>query len=110
MPESHPRVAAQTMLQFNGARSVPIESRAPTQTGAAGDVLVRLNIDGRYDVEALLGRGGMGAVYRVQHTALGRRLALKALHEQLAHDAELASRFEYEARTMGRLQHPGIVE
>jgi serine/threonine-protein kinase len=72
--------------------------------------LLGRTVDGRYDVEALLGCGGMGAVYRVRHTALRRPLAFKVLHEQLAHEADLASRFEHEARTMGHLQHPGIAE
>jgi serine/threonine protein kinase len=62
----------------------------------------------RYQVHELLGRGGMGAVYRATDTTLGRDIALKVL--TVAGDApEIASRLAREARTIARLEHPGIV-
>jgi serine/threonine protein kinase/formylglycine-generating enzyme required for sulfatase activity len=63
----------------------------------------------QYEIEALLGRGGMGAVYRGRQAALDRAVAIKLLPAELAADAEFMSRFQREARTLAKLQHPGIV-
>ncbi|MCB9659964.1 MAG: protein kinase [Sandaracinaceae bacterium] len=60
----------------------------------------------KYVIEALLGRGGMGAVYRAQHKFTQRRVALKWL---LADDEAMRLRFIREARTMGALEHPNVV-
>ncbi len=63
----------------------------------------------QYEIESLLGRGGMGAVYRGKQAALDRAVAIKLLPAELAADAEFMSRFQREARTLAKLQHPGIV-
>ncbi|MFQ3632571.1 serine/threonine-protein kinase [Roseiflexus sp.] len=70
--------------------------------------LVGRRID-RYDVIALLGRGGMAAVYRAHDTALQRDVALKVLYPQFLSDASLVERFRREAVLAARLDHPGIV-
>lgn len=63
----------------------------------------------QYEIEALLGRGGMGAVYRGKQAALDRTVAIKLLPAELAADADFIGRFQREARTLAKLQHPGIV-
>jgi serine/threonine-protein kinase len=60
-------------------------------------------------VEALLGRGGMGVVYRARHLALKRTVALKMLAAGHSHPAERV-RFRAEAEAVARLQHPNIVQ
>ncbi|MEZ4365640.1 MAG: serine/threonine-protein kinase [Kofleriaceae bacterium] len=66
-------------------------------------------IGGTYTIEALLGRGGMGAVFIASHARLpGKRVAIKVLHAELA-DAELLARFRREAEIASRLGHPNIV-
>jgi tetratricopeptide (TPR) repeat protein len=67
-----------------------------------------LLIDGRYEVQDRLARGGMGEIFRARDTRLGRPVAMKILAAGLS-DPEWAARFEDEARTMGRIDHPGIV-
>jgi formylglycine-generating enzyme required for sulfatase activity len=62
-----------------------------------------------YEVEAVLGRGGMGVVYRARHLALKRTVALKMLAAGHPHPAERA-RFLAEAEAVARLQHPNIVQ
>lgn len=62
-----------------------------------------------YALEALVGRGGMGAVYRARHKKLDRLVAIKLLLPDLVVDPSFAERFEGEARTMAKLSHPGIV-
>ena len=61
--------------------------------------------------EEIIGRGGMGAVYKAQELSLHRAVAIKILPADLMEDAEAfyAERFEQEARTMARLNHPGLV-
>ena len=65
---------------------------------------------GPYEVEELLGRGGMAEVYRGRHTALDRTVALKVLTPSLAGQGNFRKRFEREARTVAALKHPNIVE
>ncbi|MFZ5891549.1 MAG: protein kinase domain-containing protein [Myxococcota bacterium] len=81
-----------------------------TDWDPSGDPLLDQTIDGRYLVEAVIGEGGMGTVYRVRHTSLGKRLALKALRADLTNDAEIAARFIHEARIAASVSHPGLVQ
>jgi serine/threonine protein kinase len=63
----------------------------------------------RYRVVGLLGAGGMGLVYEVEHLELGKRFVLKALLSNLAAREDIAARLRNEQRALGRLQHPNIV-
>ncbi len=65
---------------------------------------------GNYRVEALLGAGGMGQVFRARHIHLDRPVALKVMHANLSHDPGFQARFRQEARAIAALQHPNIVE
>lgn len=63
-----------------------------------------------YEVERIVGRGGMGVVYRARQTSLDRVVAIKVLPPEAdAAGNDYAARFKHEARTMARLNHPGIV-
>jgi serine/threonine-protein kinase len=66
-------------------------------------------LDGRYRIDAILGTGGMGRVYRAEHTGIGRPVAIKVLHADLNRNREAAQRFQREAIASGRLDHPNIV-
>jgi serine/threonine-protein kinase len=66
-------------------------------------------IDGRYLVERRLGTGGMAEVYGCEDLQLGRHVALKVLHEQLAEDPDVVARFRRESQSAAGLQHPHIV-
>jgi len=84
-----------------GARATPVSSVGIT----AGDKI------GNYKVIEFLGEGGMGTVYRVEHTMLGRQYALKALRARVVErDADAAENFVREARTAARVHHPNIVD
>ena len=60
-------------------------------------------------VEALLGRGGMGAVYKGRQIALDRPVAIKLLPAEVAANERFVTHFRREARILAKLQHPGIV-
>ncbi len=62
----------------------------------------------RYRVEGLLGEGGMGAVYRVEHQHMRKAFALKVLHRSLLNRPDLVARFEREARAAGSIDHPNV--
>lgn len=64
---------------------------------------------GKYEITGILGRGGMGLVYRAFDKTLGREVAIKTLTEGFAGDAEMLQRFYREAAKTGMLKHPNIV-
>ncbi len=63
---------------------------------------------GPYEIEAPLGAGGMGEVYRAVDSRLGRHVAVKVLRPEVSRDPERRARFEREARAIAALNHPGI--
>jgi eukaryotic-like serine/threonine-protein kinase len=66
-------------------------------------------ISGRYELEELVGAGGMSSVYRAHDRLLERDVALKVLHEQFTADGDYVERFRREARSVAQLSHPNIV-
>src|ERR1700733_7056551 len=63
---------------------------------------------GPYEIESLLGAGGMGEVYLARDTRLQRTVALKVLPVRLSLNPDLPARFEHEAKVISSLQHPNI--
>ena len=97
---------------FSGeARFCPFDGDALIEApdyNPTADPLIGHVVDGRYEVIAVIGEGGMGTVYEVLHTALGRRFALKVLRRDIA-DAEHQARFIQEAKAAAGIGHPNIV-
>lgn len=65
---------------------------------------------GKYVITELLGKGGMGHIYKARHPALERDVAIKLLHILKANDPEVVDRFRREAQVVASLRHPGIVQ
>src|SRR5262245_13110192 len=83
-------------------RHAPFWYPSPTMALQPGTKL------GNYDIRELIGKGGMGEVYRAHDTKLGRDVALKVLPEQVSRDADRVARFKREARLLASLNHPNI--
>jgi serine/threonine protein kinase len=72
--------------------------------------LVGAVVAGKYRVDALLGRGGMGAVYQATHQAIGKRVALKFLWRDSTRDPETVTRFQREAEAASQVESAHIVQ
>src|SRR5262249_47391525 len=99
---------------------VPAAPAAPGSGGAGGNTLPEaaaasfplppgLAKHPRCRVRALLGRGGMGAVYKAEHKMMERSVALKTIGRDLGARPELVERFRREVKVAARLSHPNIV-
>ena len=64
---------------------------------------------GPYEINSLIGAGGMGEVYEARDSRLARSVAIKVLPASFAQDKERLRRFEQEAKTAGALNHPNLV-
>src|SRR5438105_7613289 len=85
-------------------------NRTVTRTGIDPELdAVRQAFHDRFAVESLLGRGGMGNVYKAKERALDRYVALKIVPEYRSQDTQFIERFRREARIAARLRHPRIV-
>jgi tRNA A-37 threonylcarbamoyl transferase component Bud32 len=84
--------------------SLPARQRGDLE-GLVGRVLVD-----RYRVDELVGVGGMGAVFKGHQLTLKRNVAIKVLHPELIRDEQIAKRFEREAESAARLEHPNIIQ
>src|SRR5688572_17756924 len=90
------------------------EDGAPTEplpdAGPHKDALIGTLVDGRYRIDAQIGEGGMGVVYRALHIALNKTLALKVLRGEMAKDAEVVQRFIQEAQAATSIGHENIID
>ena len=73
------------------------------------DPFVGKVIDGRYEIQARIGEGGMGVVYKARQTSIDRVIAIKMLNAQMAADPNWVQRFYNEAKACSRLQHPNTI-
>lgn len=63
----------------------------------------------RYEIDGVLGRGGMGIVYKGKHVLMDRPVAIKMLHPEHTSDKHIVARFQTEAQTLSQLSHPNLV-
>lgn len=84
-----------------------VDDEGPTM---AVDPLVGRILDGRYQIESVLGEGGMGLVYRAKHTALGKTLAVKVLRAEVSRDVEIVTRFRQEAQSATSIGNEHIID
>lgn len=78
-------------------------------TTSISDPLVGSVLDGRYEIQKRLARGGMATVYTALDTRLTRIVAVKVMHEGLGDDNDFSRKFDREARAAAKLSHPNVV-
>ncbi len=93
--------AGATFCQTDGVRLGPVRDR--------GDPYIGQTLLGQFEIEELIGAGGMGSVYRARQMTLDRDVAIKILHPELADDRDAVRRFKREARVCTALDHPNVV-
>jgi eukaryotic-like serine/threonine-protein kinase len=91
-----------------GAAGRPSGPAKPIPADDLADRLKRV-VQGKYQVKQLLGRGGMGAVFLAHDITLEREVAIKMLPPEMSHDTQLVGRFQREAKTAAKLDHPNII-
>jgi cytochrome c-type biogenesis protein CcmH/NrfG len=85
------------------------QTQLPSQPTATSDPLVGALIAERYRLLGRIGEGGMGMVYRAEHILMKKVVALKLLHTELGNVDDAPRRFEREAQSASRLNHPNII-
>src|SRR5512133_2505564 len=120
---SPPRVAGRGSSYHAPMRECP-ECHAATEDAArfctscgaalppaaeAQDPWLGRTVEGKFRIEALVGQGGMGRVYRARHLTLDRPVVLKMLHKAYSSDPQIVQRFQREARAASRLDHPNSI-
>ena len=98
-----------TSASSPGVTSDSASGTYSSSTSPRSDPLLGQTIGGTYRIDSVLGRGGMGVVYKALNVRLDLPVAVKVLASNLAHDNRLMQRFEAEARTQARLRHPNII-
>src|SRR5512139_405422 len=81
---------------------------APEAGLVEGRFQIGATVAGRYRILGLLGRGGMGEVYRAHDVKLDQQVALKFLPESLGRDGAAVARFHNEVRTARQVTHPNV--
>ena len=92
-----------------GANFCGVCGSALSHIGPTDDPYIGATIGGRYVIQSIIGRGGMGDVYLAVHEQLGQRVAIKFLPERLSDQPEIVRRFFNEARSTCRVNHPNAV-
>ena len=95
--------------RLHGSRIRLVSREVVEATPGPDRYLLGVELDGRYAVEAFIDKGSMGSVYRGRQIALEREVAIKVLNHKLV-DPKMAARFRREAKVLGRLNHPNIVQ
>ena len=101
---------ASTLVIDPGGRTLPSGEARPLGHSGATDPYLGVVLKDSYRVERRLGEGGMGAVYLAEHQALRKKVAVKVLGPEFAHQAELKQRFLREARAAAAISDDHVVE
>ena len=99
--------------KFCDSCGLDLTATTPTGVRAEADVadidMVRQELEEEYEIVEELGRGGMAIVFKAKEKQLDREVAIKVLPFSLAFDKEFVERFQREARTSAKLEHPNII-
>src|ERR1041384_15022 len=105
-------VAVGLSLATARAPMSPPQEQDPRQDlhGVTPDQLIGRVIAGNFRIDRLIGSGAMGNVYQAEQLSLGKEVAVKILHRHLMSDEKLVRRFQREAKSASRLNHPNSIQ
>jgi predicted Ser/Thr protein kinase len=103
-----PSIAETVAVERVAAAGVSASGISSSSTAEEGRFVPGTLLGGRYRIIGLLGRGGMGEVYRATDLALGQSVALKFLPEEASHNQRLLERFHGEVRVARQVSHPNV--
>jgi PAS domain S-box-containing protein len=95
--------------RFCSVHGLPLVGKIASTTTVEGELTGHV-LDSRYCLGGVAGRGGMGVVYEAEHLRIGRRCAVKVLHQDLHADAKMRMRLFREVQATSRVRHPNVVE
>ena len=95
-------------MTLSASHTADLERATRSRTRPADSILGRALAGGKLLIESLIGRGGVGAVYKARHRELRMPVAVKVLHESFQRDIDFCRRFYAEALAASRLDHPNI--
>ncbi len=104
-----PAVTESLPKKFQPSGNISQPSLSPSWFGAVAENLSGRTIDGKYQLEAKIGTGGVGAVYLATRLHIGDKVAVKVLRSDKSGDAQTTERFRLEARMAAHLKHPNAV-
>lgn len=104
-----PRICPACGQKYDDKVEVCPKDQCPTVFVSPQEALIGKVLDGRFTLRALLGVGGMGAVYRAHQHSMDRDVAVKVLRSDLARSEQEVLRFFREARAASKLSHPNII-
>ncbi|MCR9247470.1 MAG: protein kinase [bacterium] len=105
----HPHLREELEPMFESGFGAPAAEDDEIEDSGVGHSMTPGQCFGDYRIVREVGRGGMGAVFEAEQISLGRRVALKLLHDRLTWSPAAIARFRREAAVASSLQHPGIV-
>ncbi len=108
--EGHGHEDGAAVSAFHASRGPSPTSDGELNAPPIADPLIGVVVADRYRIVELLGRGGMGIVYKVEHVRIGKLLAMKLLTGELSHSPDVVRRFKQEALTVSKLGSPNTVQ
>jgi serine/threonine-protein kinase len=99
---------ATTSMTLSASHTADLSRASPLPQEPVDSIIGRALAGGKLMMETLIGRGGVGAVYKARHRELRMAVAVKVLHESFQHDIDFCRRFYAEALAASRLDHPNI--
>jgi len=111
VPREQASKAKNTIVAYSAPQARVGSPVVPQEVSrASGDGLVGRVLDRRYRIDAKIGEGGMGLVYRATHVIIDKPLAIKVLRTDLAAQHQVLQRFLQEAQLASQIKHPNVVE